>query len=238
MSLRKKALVWVRHYLLETYWGEGMKLISRILCVVLILLLSVAQAIGEIYNCNGVWTSAECEGGKVLSVEDESRKTSMPDALEQKAAVEMSQKKLLIHDLTMKSIKAKREFEIRFDASGVEAFCLQPETSLEDCQQRIEADSDRLENKTQSSATLKAQQEANQLQKEKNERAAKEEKSQVVVVQPNPVIIIDHPERRHGFHEHRSEGFGVKVEASSGSGSVSVQTGGGGARKGYHGVRK
>lgn len=181
------------------------------------------DARAEIYDCNGVWKTARCSGEPSRVLPEVSSRATDPDR---------SDRESLLHELTMRSIRAREEFDIRVDLSDAENVCKGEGASLERCREtvrRIEAD---LEQRTLSHSAVAGQREANRLQDEANrlseERNADGEPTVVVVERPTYII----PRRRwrhHGGHGHHHHGHGtvqsgtsLSVGATSADGTVSV----------------
>lgn len=201
-----------------------MKLTSTLCLVFLFPSLSFAQ----IYQCDGKWTNKPC--GENNTQKAAEKKSSSPDSDSQAIS---SEKRSAFHELTMKSIQAKREFEVNYDLRNVESFCFSSTTSLEECQERIEEAEDRIDHKIASQELIKKnklQKEANALQKEKNR--IETSKTEITIIEnkyyrrrhrrwpPN------HPQHPHHPRPHpHAGGSSISVSAQGGSvggGKVSV----------------
>ena len=154
------------------------------------LLSSPAQA--ELVECNGTWTNRACDSSdtKKLGAED----TRSPEIKE--AAAIRSKKKSLFHELTMKAIKAKRQYQYDYDLEEVETFCFKQESSLADCKDRIKQARQEIDKEVTQFAQVRQQEQANKLREEAN-RIQKERNETVA----NPVVVIE--ERRNYYIKPR-----------------------------------
>ncbi len=121
----------------------------------------------ELKECNGVWTNGDCEGGAAKTLKDH-----VPVAPDDPA---LSEKRSMIHELTMKTIRAREDFDLRFDIKGVEQFCLKTPSSADDCREKIASAEKDLDKRV--SRESKIQTEAKRLKlEEEKEKIAKTER--------------------------------------------------------------
>ncbi|HQH26721.1 MAG TPA: hypothetical protein PLP17_04930 [Oligoflexia bacterium] len=216
---------------------------TAFLSLIFILCFS-APASAQIFECDGRWTNRPCSG-KVEGMVEEVKPEQAP--VEDSG---LSEKKALYHDLNMKTIEAKRRYNLRFDLAAVQQLCFQQQSTLDECRKEIQAMEDRIDAKIGLASQERAnelQNEANRLQQEKNETPS------VSVVENNYIEVI--PRRRHhprvyttgnygsvSVEQHREEhGAGISVLAGgAASGStiaVSGTAGGTVISTGEHPVR-
>lgn len=138
---------------------------------------SILTASAEIAECNGVLTNRPCEGGKPQNVRSPEPKVSDPG---------IGRKRSLLHEFTMKTIKAKEEFGIRSELKELEDFCVKTPSSIEDCQKKLEIAENELEKKrvreskiVEEQRKIKKEEEEAKIAKTKAEANA----SQVTVIQ-------------------------------------------------------
>lgn len=99
----------------------------------------------ELHNCNGVLTNRECNSNVV----------SRPVKASVDAQVR-SKKSLLLHDLTMKSLRAKRDFDVGVDISKADEVCTNSSTSVDDCRTAVDVLDDRIEDRLASRALVES----------------------------------------------------------------------------------
>jgi hypothetical protein len=110
---------------------------------VCIIVLGVACLVSPVLSACAD-ESSDC-GGILSNVPCESRLTPVARSpIPVSPAQQLSKKKLLLHDLTMTSLRARREFGIRVDLSKAEEICRNPSTSLDDCRSEVTRIDDRI----------------------------------------------------------------------------------------------
>ncbi|MFN8390384.1 MAG: hypothetical protein U0136_08855 [Bdellovibrionota bacterium] len=203
-----------------------MKIMTRLtLGVVAVALPSVALA--DVYQCDGKWTNKPCSGNVTQTI-NETHSPSVSDPVP-------SQNRSLFHELTMKSIKAREEYDVKVDLSSAEKICLQQTASLEDCKKALDAVETALDQKVASASAAAEQKKANALQQEANRiqeerNKIEENKPNVTVVERRPVIVVprDRPIYGHDHYGHGLEGhesaasIQVTGSAANGNGSITV----------------
>lgn len=154
---------------------------SHIYTLSILLTLPVSQsAQAELTLCDGHWTNQPCSGEVEQKLRAVEKSTAQVEA-EQAARKQRSDKRSLVHEQTMKQLRARDEHKIAVDMLPVSDFCLQDSTSVNDCRKELDLVAERIEPKVAEAERLKAQQRANQLQEQNNEI----EKNKV------PVIVIN-----------------------------------------------
>lgn len=93
-------------------------------------MLNALPASAEVVQCNGVWVNHECEG-QVSETLKERVITQTPEEMEK------SRKRSLLHEVTMKSIRAREDYDIRSDVATLQALCDNPSTTIEECKAEI-----------------------------------------------------------------------------------------------------
>lgn len=185
-------------------------------------LIFVSAVWADVYQCDGKWTNKPCDGqvAKKLVETEQGLETVDPAR---------GEKRSLLHELTMKALKARDDYQIRTDLASAQNTCTKPGISLEQCQttaQKIDKDLDekidraaKLANKKKQ---LELQQEANRLQAERNK--IEDNKPSVVVVN-RPIIRLPRPRE----YQQIPQGSGIavrisgaQVSGSSASGAVSI----------------
>ena len=180
----------------------------------------VRAASAEVYECDGKWTNKPCPGKVTKSIEELGSSAPIDESTKL-----LRQKTSMLHELRMKNLQARENFDIRYELGAVESFCLKTLTSLEDCDKKVK-DADAELDKKISSASLLAsqkrsielQEEANRLQQERNK--IEEEKATVVIQERQPILVIprDRPFQDHGG----SYGGSVNVQGNIGGSNVHV----------------
>lgn len=167
-----------------------MKLSRRIRLAFLgALIFLPVSALAELNECEGVWTNKACDG-TVIEKPTESAVNDSSSVESKEKAVLLSKKRSLLHELTMKTIRAKREFEVEYELDEIEAFCLNKESSLAECKEKIKTARTEINSEVSQAASVlqrqkanKLREDANRLQQERNDIAAN-----------NPTVVVD--ERR------------------------------------------
>ena len=98
--------------------------------------VGAVSAHAEMRECKGVWTNKPCEEAPQHALKESS-------SVESPLQREKSQRSLWLHDLEMKSIKAKREFKVDVDIGDVQVICHDLQISTAGCRKAI-ADKDAL----------------------------------------------------------------------------------------------
>lgn len=143
----------------------------------------------SLYNCDGVLRNLPCGEKQTVS--------RSSDAERQKRAY-LSEKRSLIHNLTMSRLRAKEEYDIDVDIGSARDICNNADSPIEECR----AEAERLQGVIiERTAKLKSakekeranalQEEANRLQQERNEIEAN--KPNVTVIQQYPIVRRPYP---------------------------------------------
>lgn len=110
-----------------------------------LLVLSLETSAQELNNCAGVITNRPCNGSI----------TPKPVTLSNDAQIR-SKKSLILHDLTMKSLRAKREHEVDVDISKARDICNNASTAIDECRDAAQALDDRIEDRLTARALVEA----------------------------------------------------------------------------------
>lgn len=151
-------------------------------------------------NCGGTYTNKPCR----LPVDGAPAVTFSPSGSPEQALGRVAESKVdllgaksesrtVLHELTMKSIKAQREHDVRIDLAAVERACAGESPDIESCRNEAAAAEKRLDERILQSVAIEEQQKANKLQEEAN--ALQRERNEIEENKPNVVII----ERRHPY---------------------------------------
>ena len=184
----------------------------------------------ELNECGGVWTNKTCEAGERTS-DDATVDENLAERKEE--ARVLSKKRSLFHELTMRSIQAKREFAVDYDLDEVEEFCFKGESSLAACKEKIVETRRDLNWQIAQVATVRQQQKANKLREEANR--LQQERNEIEA--NNPTVVVD--ERRnyylepyYGKHRHgvghtpvRYHRTGPKADSHFKDGSYATRAG-------------
>ncbi len=171
-----------------------------------------AQA--QLFECEGKWTNKPCNGKveKELSVKEEKTGivgiSSNPDR---------AKKSSLYHELMMKSVKAKNDFQIETNLDQAEDKCLKGDYTLEECQTQIDSYNKELDSKIHKAEILKLKKEEVQLQKERNKIA--QENNTTTVIERRPVYIFKNNEPKHKPAPSTS----ISINANSASTNTQVK---------------
>ena len=140
----------------------------------ILLLLAPVLASAEIHQCNGLWTNKPCEGtvGESIS-ETQTKNRSAADA-------EKSQKGLWIHELDMKRLRAKKQYNISIDTQDTTLLCNTEKTSLLDCRKGITEKENLIEEKILTAKDLEIKRRESKAQAKKTPDP---ENNQTVVIQ-------------------------------------------------------
>lgn len=162
--------------------------------------VSVAQA--DFVQCNGVWTDKPCEG----SVGGTIPQSVPPSGGEDPGR---SEKRSLLHELTMKSIKAREEYELSYDVRFVQEWCMRKETTVDACRERVDKEEASLDKKMIRASALvdekrkrKQEEEEEKIKKTQSEANA----TQVTVVQNIPRRpIIQYPNQYPNYPQYPNQ---------------------------------
>ena len=197
------------------------RVLSLYLCFFSGLFLCLPSAsFAEVHQCGDVWSSTPCG--------QESAKKNASDE-QRTSAKELSRKKSLFHELTMKSIRAKREHDLDFSLSEVEDFCFKQDSSLADCDKQINQASDRIDSKISQLALIKQQERANKLREDANRL----QRERNLIDTDRPTVVVD--QRRHvyvpAFRSGQLDyvGDGYRLRRSRSSAGVSISLSGSGS---------
>jgi len=188
-------------------------------------LILLRSAFAEVYECDGKWTNRPCSGAVTKSLEEIGSSAEVDEHI--KLARE---KTSLLHDVRMKALRAREDFDLRYEITPLEKFCLTASTTLEECQKRIKEADAELDQKIASASSLASQkrslelqEEANRLQEERN-RIEKERPNVTVIEENRNVIVV--PRDRY-LHEHGlRSGYGASVDVRGNVGGANVSVGG------------
>lgn len=103
-------------------------------CLLLTLLVGLpsAPAAAQVSLCNGIWVNRACEGRSVQRALPKEQATPNPEKLAR------SQKLSLVHEVTMKSIRAREDFSVSMNSTELARYCENASTTLDACKRRIE----------------------------------------------------------------------------------------------------
>ena len=204
---------------------------KRIAALLSILLTS--PAVAEVFECNGTWTTKPCASPQCATPPCVAVTAAPPLTTAQPEDPDRSQKSSMFHELTMKSIRAREQYNVKVELALAERACVRDRQSLESCAAAIKAAEEELDRKivvaeqlkTQQQA-VKAQEDANKLQAERNEI---ERSKPTVAVVRRPVIII-RPDTEFsdtgfsdtGLRPQVGVGSSVQVQGSLPQGNVSI----------------
>lgn len=156
---------------------------TKFFSIIIFVLLISFNSIAEIFNCKGVISNIPCDQlnqkkSEVAKSEDESETKS-----------ELTVKKSLIHNLSLKKGEARRKHQIFIDSTYEEDTCLKVETSIQQCSELLKKIESGLDTKVDKAKQLELEEKKIQLLKEQNEIQKKraEEGSKVVIINP-PII--------------------------------------------------
>ena len=188
--------------------------------------LLVGSAHADFVQCNGVWTNQPCEGSVGATISQ----TPPPAASEDPSR---GAKRSLLHELTMKNIKAREEFEIRYDLKTLEDFCLRKETTVEECQKRISQADSELDKKILRESRIASERKQRKADEEKAKIAKTQEESnttQINIIQNRP--YYRYPQYNNPYPQPTYPGGGVPI----GGTPVGVPQGGSGVvnQHGYY----
>ena len=173
-----------------------------------VFLASSVQA--EMVKCNGIWTNRPCQGYSETKLQADE---VVPPANKAEATA-LSKKRSLFHELTMKSIEARREYGVDLSLEDVESFCLRQKTSVDECREKTEKRADKIDGKLTQVALVRQKEENSKL-KEENARLRQ---------QPNTAIVIteDHYFRpykvKHYLNDYHGYAHGNKYGHKRGKG--------------------
>lgn len=188
--------------------------------IIFILLCGLIHpAFAEVFECEGKWTNKPCSGKVTRSIEEAGSSTPVDEGTKL-----LRDKTGLLHEVRMKALSAKENFDIRYELGAVENFCLKTASTLDECDKKVkEADSE-LDKKISAASTLASQkrnielqEEANRLQQERNK--IEQEKATVVVQERQPLIIIP---RDRIPHIHSGVSGSISVQGNVSGSNVNV----------------
>jgi len=107
----------------------------------------------DFYTCNGVISNVPCDAVKDIPVVGKEL-----SAEERELAIANSRKSSLLHDVTMKSIEAKRSYSIdsEIDLKAVQYVCEDKNSSVSDCYNKTSALEEKINSRVLSEKKLKA----------------------------------------------------------------------------------
>lgn len=178
-----------------------MKKIIHFLILLIISATDPTNIYAEVYYCSGMWRDKPC---------DSPTTTHLKSSSTYPGSKELSNKRSLLHELSMKAFKTSREYKIRYDISAIENFCLEKSTSLIECQREVNDMNDRIDDRIASLELIKEQKRANDLQRERNEIESKKPPTQINILEHNTLIVK--PKRRSPYNKHE---YSYKSESST-----------------------
>lgn len=187
---------------------------KKVICILIAALFLASSAHAEIFNCGGKWTNKPCEAEPKATLKEK------PSQNNEKEVADRSERESLLHELKMQAIEARRKYDVRIDVSAVETLCMKPQSSLSDCKNEVDALSDRIDQRTQSAALIKAREQSNKLKEKDLEIKQKEveDNNTIVIVEERNIIIPHH--RRPPIRP--LSGAGISVNVNSADGSISA----------------
>ncbi|MCB0324802.1 MAG: hypothetical protein KDD69_14565, partial [Bdellovibrionales bacterium] len=138
----------------------------------------------EVSNCDGRWTNRPCEGTVSATLEEVERAPLDP------ASARRRRKQSLLHDLRMAAIEAERSHGVVVALGPAEARCSDQATTIEQCQEAVQAVEQQLAERSSASQ-----------QHAKQEKARGGDQNNVaIVVEADTTRRLDCPYsvRRHG----------------------------------------
>jgi len=198
---------------------------NRLIFFLLLFHLSSQTAEAELFKCKGVWQNKPCDGEASRII------TETNSVLDEKSLKTLSKKKSLVHDITMRSLEAKRDYDIRTDLDNVEQVCYDTTKSIEECKSAISKVDSFIDDKLKTAALLKKTEETTDPKTESRSSGTEN----------NTVISINRPDSeyyvipRHGHYKpHRPvypghHGQHSQTITNSGA-AISVGAGGTGGR--------
>lgn len=197
------------------------RMYSSTFVAALLLLSTATPALAQLHECNGMWTNKPCDGSVSNTIG--AKESNAPDDPAR------AEKRSLLHELTMRSIKAHEQYDIRTDLAPAEKKCLTEPAPLDECRAAVKQVDEDLDRKIDAASTVaerkkanELRDEANRLQRERNR--IEEEKSNVVVVERRPLIIIPRPSPRPQYIP--GSGLGVSASGSYGGATITINPNG------------
>lgn len=164
----------------------------------LYILITPYVALGQAYNCDGVWGNQPCKNGTPLATLQYTPPPAKSEA-ELFAAQKKSKKQSLVHDLNMKASDADRKFKIHYDLSPVVDFCNLPDTAVLDCQTKINELGDKIDAKVHDQEVLETSKKANQLQEEKNKIDSEKTGASTTIIREPIYVVVETPTPIYGI---------------------------------------
>lgn len=196
-----------------------------------LLLIEVSTVTAEMVLCDGIWTNSSCEG---IS----QKKVGATEAIteEQKALVKTrSKKRSLLHQITMSSIDARRQYGVDLSLDSAQETCREDSTTIEKCREVTEGFSEKLNVRIDQAVKIA------QAKREEEEKSRPPVVAQqtTIIIEDRPNYITDYRRRRHprrrdyrghgsGHSSHVGSGASINLrgQSSNGSYSIGVNTGG------------
>ncbi len=135
-------------------------------------LLTPLSTLADLHECNGVWTNTPCQGEAQHTLAET---TTTPDPLRK----ELSERDLWLHDLEMRRLRAKREYNIDIDISEARALCQNIKTTAIQCKQTV------TEKNVAIDGALSDAERLEQQKKDAEKKATSNDPATVVVIQNN-----------------------------------------------------
>jgi hypothetical protein len=150
------------------------KVLLRSIWVILLSQLAYINLVNaQIYECNGTWTNQPCAGATIKFEESKSIKGTQRSSSQHNQAI--------VHELVQARYKAKERYSLDISTDAAEKFCKLAETTLDQCQERVDQELDIIESKIIEIKKLELQQEELELRRQELEDRAGETNNTVVI---------------------------------------------------------
>lgn len=160
-------------------------------------LFSPTTALSDLTECGGVWTNKGCDAS-VKTRTDSPKEETAKDAGD---SLELSKKRSLFHELTMRAIRAKRDHQLEYDLDEVEQLCFKQKSTLAECKTKIKSARSELNAEVAQIASVQEQEKANKLRAEANRLQQERNKIEA----SNPTVVISE-RRRYYIDPYRLDG--------------------------------
>lgn len=193
---------------------------SRISVLASVILLIPAALHAQVYQCDGIWTNRPC-GEPAIHTSTPAGGAASTDGSRKDASL----KRTLVHNLSTANFNAKRLHKVSIETAGIENFCSNEATSLDDCEKRVIEAEDRLASRVKDSQSIQAQERANEIEAQKVRLQELERSRDVVIIQNNLAVhatptprplIIDHSEVGIAI----DSGTGISIGGSTGTTTI------------------
>ncbi len=181
----------------------------------LILCCFSTPVLGELTQCDGVWTNKPCEGARVGGIAERQR------PLRLQSEIDLDRKKLLIHDLEMRAISARRDYSLEIGLLAERALCLSQESSIAECEAAVDTKRKELEERSLAAAKLRATQAGAPLPGHDSGTSGVDKPTVVTIIQESSTQDNPRHRRRDGKREDDKRSHPV---SSAASGTAPVET--------------